>query len=453
MGEGVKFSVGRVTRFYIPLLVQAFSQSLSYPLVAGIVTHGKHGVDGLTAFCQGLMIMFMVGSFGLGLVTTGMIFAKTWLGYLSFRRLNSIMMVSLLALQLVPVVDPVATWVFGGLFGLSEPLIEVARQTLLYGSVMNAAFFARNVPMAVLFNNLESGKANRATLLRIVITFVLTVALPRAGLTGAGWGIFALTAGAWIETLLTWFYARPYVSRLPNRVSSPAQAQCPPALSVLAEQFRFTLPLSLGGFLLSCSPLIVAAFVSRSANAADMLAIHYITIGVANPVAFGALRMQTVAVEFPQEYPGDRRLLWFAVVAGLLLGVIPLVFSTPLVGNWYFGVFQNAPERIVETARLAIGIYSLICVIHAVRARVEGRAAVRRRPQAVMCGQVAYTVSLFIVCAILLSVGAQGWVIAITAIFVAPVCVAASIYAALWLGDRRERMVARKGIEPLTLGL
>lgn len=32
----VRFSVGNVTRFYVPLLLQAFSQSLTYPLVAAI---------------------------------------------------------------------------------------------------------------------------------------------------------------------------------------------------------------------------------------------------------------------------------------------------------------------------------------------------------------------------------------------------------------------------------
>ena len=70
--NGSQFGVGRVTRFYVPLLLQAFSQSLAYPLVAGIVTHGEHGVDALTAFSQGLMIMFMVGALGGGLVTTGL---------------------------------------------------------------------------------------------------------------------------------------------------------------------------------------------------------------------------------------------------------------------------------------------------------------------------------------------------------------------------------------------
>ena len=96
------FTPARATRFFVPLLLQAFSQSLSYPLVAGIVTHGAHGVNALTAFSQGLMIMFMVGALGGGLITTGLIFAKTWYGYVSFKRLNAMMMVALLALQCVP---------------------------------------------------------------------------------------------------------------------------------------------------------------------------------------------------------------------------------------------------------------------------------------------------------------------------------------------------------------
>ena len=439
MTKDFRFDVGRVTRFYVPLLLQGFSQSLSYPLVAGIVTHGEFGVNALTAFSQGQMIMFMVGALGLGLVTTGMVFAKTWCGYVSFRRLNAMMMAALLALQCVPVLAPFDTWIFEGFFNLPPELAQVSRWTLLFGLVMNAGFFLRNVPMVVLFNNLESGKANNATLARIAVTLVFSAVFPRIGLVGPWWGLFALTFGVWTELALTWLYARPYVERLPNRPASarPADlASVPglPSLSALTfEQFRFTLPLALGGFLLACSPLVISAFVARTADAADMLAIHYVTLGVANPVAFAALRMQTVSVKFLPEYPGDRRLLVYAVVAGLLLGIVPLAFSTPALGEWYFGVFQNVPARILPTARLVVGIYSLICVIHAVRARIEGIAAARKRPRAVMAGQIAYTVSLFLVCAALLPTGCPGWVMAVTAIFVAPVSVTLTVYAALSL--------------------
>lgn len=434
--SGAKFSVGSVTRFYVPLLLQGFSQSLAYPLVAGIVTHGEHGVDALTAFSQGQMVMFMIGAIGGGLITTGLVFAKTWMGYVAFKRLNTLMMSALLAVQCVAALPPFSDWLFSGLFALPPELARIASCTLLYGVVMNGFFFLRNVPMVVLFDNLESAKANYATFIRLAATFALAVAFPQMGLVGPWWGLAALTFGVGMELVATWLYARPYVARLPNRPQSEGAPSLPSIPRLTLEQFRFTLPLSLGGFLLMLSPLVIAAFVGRTADANDMLAIHYVTIGVANPVAFAALRMQTVAIKFPPEYAGDRRLLAYAVVAGLLLGVVPLAFSTPWLGGWYFGTYQNVPPRIVGTARLAIGIYSLIAVIHAVRARVEGLAALAKRPKAIMAGQIAYTASLFTVCSILLPLGVPGWAMAVTAIFIAPVCVTATIYAVLMSGRR-----------------
>lgn len=428
MPADARFGVGRVTRFYVPLLLQAFSQSLSYPLVAGIVTHGPLGVDALTAFSQGLMIMFMIGALGGGLVTTGLVFAKTRVGYTAFCRLNALMMVFLLSVQCVPALPPFSGWIFSGLFALPPELAEIACRTLLMGVVMNAFFFLRNVPMVVLFNNLESGKANNATLARIAVTLALAVAFPRLGLVGPWWGGFALTFGVGVELVVTWLYARPYVASMPGSPAGEADAAGIPSIPRLTlEQFRFTLPLSLGGFLLMLSPVFIATFVGRTECAKDMLAIHYVTLGVANPVAFAALRLQTVAIKFPPEYKGDRRLLVYAIVAGLLLGLGPLAFSTPLVGNWYFGSYQNVPPRIMGTVRLAVGIYSLIAVIQAVRGRIEGLAALAKRPRAVMAGQIAYTLSLLLVCSVLLPAGVRGWAIAVTAIFVAPICAAATV--------------------------
>ena len=428
----VQFGVGRVTRFYVPLLLQAFSQSLTYPLVAGIVTHGEYGVNALTAFSQGQILMFMIGALGAGLVTTGLVFAKTWYGYVSYRRLNALMMAVLLAAQCVPAIAPLNRLMFEGVFGLTPELADISRWTLVGGVVMNGGFFLRNVPLVVLFNNLESGKANNATIARIAVTVACAALFPRLGWTGAWWGLLALTLGVWVELAVTWLYARPFVREL-RKANDEAMAGAPkPSLVALTlEQFRFTLPLALGGFLLAMSPVIIAMFVGRSAGAADMLAIHYVTIGVANPVAYAALRLQPVSIKFMPEWKGDRRLLAYAVVAGAVLGLIPLAFATPLLGNWYFGAYQNLPERLLPTARLAIAIYALIPIIHAVRARIEGIAAAKKHPSAVMSGQIAYSLSLLLVCAALLPLGVPGWVIAITAIFIAPVCTTAAMYAAL----------------------
>jgi hypothetical protein len=434
-----KFGVGSVTRFYIPLLLQGFSQSLAYPLVAGIVTHGKFGVDALTAFSQGQMVMFMIGAIGGGLITTGLVFAKTWMGYVAFKRLNALMMAALLSIQCAVAMPPFSGWIFSGLFNLPDELSHIASRTLLLGTLMNGLFFLRNVPMVVLFNNLDSAKANYATLIRLVVTFVLAVSFPKLNLVGPWWGLAALTFGVGVELVATWFFARPYVALLPNRPKTKEVESLPNILRLTLEQFRFTLPLSLGGFLLMLSPIAIAAFVGRTVDPKDMLAIHYVSLGVANPVAFAALRMQTVAIKFPPEYVGDRRLLVYAVVAGLLLGIVPLVFSTHLIGSWYFGTYQNVPPRIVGTARLAVGLYSLITVVQTIRARVEGLAVLAKRPKVIMAGQIAYTVTLFTVCAILLPLGVPGWAMAVTAIYIAPVCVTVTIYAMISLPSHSQK--------------
>lgn len=440
MTPRVEFGIGRVTRFYVPLLLQAFSQSLTYPLVAGIVTHGAFGVNALTAFSQGQMIMFMIGALGGGLVMTGMVFAVNRGGYLNFRRLNAAMMVALLLLQCVPALPPLNRIVFEGFFALPPDLADVARWTLLLGVVMNGSFFLRNVPMVVLFNNLQSGKANIATFVRILLTLGCAAVFPRLGWVGAYWGLLALTLGCIVEFVITWLYARPYVRELMREDGAESE-------SVLS-QFRFTLPLSLGGFLLMVSPLIVAAFVGRTANAADMLAIHYVTLGVANPVAYAALRMQAVAIEFPPEYEGDHRLLWYALAAGAVLGIIPLLFAFPHLGGWYFGTYQNVPPRILGTARLAVGIYSLICLIQVVRGRIEGIAAVRKRPDAVMAGQIGYTVALLTTLSVLRPFGLPGWVMAIIAIFVSPAFAATSAYTVLAMRPLKIFGIRERRIRP-----
>ena len=427
MNGKVTYSPGRAARFYVPLLLQAFSQSLTYPLVGAIISHGPDGVDGLTAFSLGQVIMFMIGALGGGLIMTGMVFAKTREGLASFRRLNALMMAVLLSAQMLVCIHPIDTFFFERLLNLSPHLAVIARRTTFFGVVMQGAFFLRNVPLVLLFNAYASFEANLATVARIALTFVFTLTFPRIGWVGPDWGLLALT----VPVVLEWLLSEAFAVRYRRRLESG------PTEGVLA-QFRFTVPLSIGSCLLAISPFMTAAFVGRAAAPTDMLAIHYVTLGIANPVSFAALRMQAVSIQFPPEWPGDRRLLRFAVVAGLLLGLIPLAFATSLIGNWYYGGCQNIPPRILGTTRFVSFLYTFICVIHAVRGRVEGLAAIRKRPKAVMAGQVGYFVALVVALAVTLPMGIPGWAMAVIAIYVAPVAATAATYAGLRWGTASE---------------
>ena len=110
----------RALRFYVPLLLQAFSQSLTYPLVGAIASRGSYGVDELTAFTQGQIVMFFIGAVGGGLVTTGMVFARSRLGYAAFKALNAWMMLGLVAIQLACAIGPQGEWLFETLFNLPD---------------------------------------------------------------------------------------------------------------------------------------------------------------------------------------------------------------------------------------------------------------------------------------------------------------------------------------------
>ena len=414
----IAYSPKNAARFYVPLMLQAFSQSLTYPLVGSITSHGPDGVDALTAFSLGQVIQFMIGALGGGLIMTGMVFARTAGGLSAFRRLNAAMMVALLSAQAILCMHPFDGWIFGHLLNLSPHLSAIARRTLFFSIPMQAAFFMRNVPHVILFNSYASSEANLSTVARIALTSVFAGTFPFFGAVGPDWGLFALTAPVFLEWLLAEVFARKYELRLDAG-----------GYSSVAEQFRFTMPLSFGACLLAASPFMTAAFVGRSADPSDMLAIHYVTLGIANPVAYAALRMQAVAIQFPPERPGDRRLLKFAVVTGLLLGLVPFAFSLPGIGDWYYGRCQNIPPQILATARLASLLYSLICVIHTVRGLVEGIAALKKRPSAVMAGQIAYFASLVAVLAATLPTGMPGWAMAVLAIYIAPIAATAATYA------------------------
>ena len=421
----------RATRFYVPLLIQAFSQCLTYPLVAAIVSHGPTGVSTLTAFAQGQTVMFLIGAIGGGLIMTGMVFARTRAGYLNFIRLNTWMMTTLIAVQLVAAMPPFDALIFKHALNLPPDLAETARQTLLWGAPLQATFFVRNVPLVILFNARASAAANNATFIRILLTILASYLFVHIGWTGAMWGLVAMTIPTFAELAFTYVFARRYVRELPNVLNNvkdvkDLNAPNDPNDSALA-QFRFTMPLALGGFLLAAAPLMVATFVGRTTDHVAMLAIHYVTIGLANAIGYAALRIQAVTIQFPPEHDGDRRMLRYAIAAGLALGLPLVLTALPWIADWYFGIVQNIPPENIGKTQAVMLLYAAWPVLQTVRGYMEGFAAVHRRPNAVLSGQVAYLGTLIAVLAATLHLGMPGWLMGVTAIILATIATTAAV--------------------------
>ncbi len=381
-------SMWQVLRFYIPLAIQALSQSLTYPLVASIVSHGRFGSIELAAFAQGQALLFVFGAIGGGLITTGMVFGRTKTGMRNFHQLIMRIAATVCILQLIVCLPPFHQIIFKRILGLEGELASVARFTTLFGIPMQMGFFIRNKYLVPLYNEKRSGLANTATMVRIFFTACLSPLFVNFNLTGYAWGLVAMTIPIFGEVYLSKVFAKRILANLKD---SEFDEKAP-----LAKQLHFTIPLSFGGIMLSISSFMVAVFLSRADNPEVTLAVHYIVMGIVNPLGFAALRMQSVVIGFPSALYGARKLFSFALWAGIVLSLIPLMLQTTWLSDWYFGTVQNLPPSSIGLARRMALLMAVQPILQALRGHIEGKAALQRRPNAILSGQAVYLATMVI---------------------------------------------------------
>ena len=373
---------GRMAAFFVPLAVQSASQSLSFLLVASIVSHGALREQEFTAYAQGQSVIWILGAIGSGLVTTCMVFGRSRTGMANFLRLNVRVMAAALAMELLCCVPPLDGAVFGGLLGLDGEMAWIARRTLLFCVPMQATFFLRNPYLAQLLVEKRSGAANLATLARVGLALALAPTMVRLGLTGHAWGAFAITLPLVLETWLTRRFALPGMRALRDGPGAETAS--------VGEQLRFTVPLSFGGVIISATMLATAYFLGHAPDHVAALPVHYVVTVLVNPVSFAALRMQSVTIAFPPEESGRRAPGAFAVLVGALMCLILLLPQIPPLARLYFVRIQNLPPELVGYARVALAIATPIPLLQALKGHGEGLAALRRRPNAILADQAAY---------------------------------------------------------------
>ncbi len=430
-GKRFEFSPWNATRFFVPLCLQAMSQGLTYPLVGIVVAHGRLGAAEFSAFAQGLLIMFLIGTLGYGLITTGMVYAKDRIGYLRFANVNLLMVALAAVLQGMLALPGIAPLVFGSLLGLEGEQLEIARWSMLFSYPAQMGFFLRNIPQVILYNEHETGLANMATIMRIVLTAAVSPLFYWAGLVGWKWGCFCLSVPVLLECSVMAWLARPYVRQLPLKLRGTEKV-------TVAKIFLFNIPLSLGGFLLMFAVFMLNAIINRTENGAAMLAIHLVAMGLLNPLSYGALRNQAVAIGFPQRSLDDQRTFFFALASGACLSLVLLLVQIPWVSRWYFCDVQNLQAWQVPLARQALWLAMLFPVLQAIRGHAEGLAAFRRRPNAVLAGQAVFFGVLVAVLVGLFQLRVSGYLMGITALCAASAATFATIRLGLALARIEE---------------
>jgi len=373
-------SAWRLTRFFIPLAVQAASQSLCYPLVAMVASRGPGGPLDLAGLAQSNTVLFFLGISMISLVPTGMVYAQTREGYRRFYRLTMVIGFVMTTIQALLCIPALSHALFAQVIGL-PPSIEVpAQSTLLLSIPLQVIFFSRIPYFVVLFIGRATGIASIATIGRVALTAALSPLFCVAGLVGPLWAVVALTIPVALEAVVSGCFARRFIRALPPSPGNPPGVR---------EILWFNAPLTAGGYFLVLATITVAAFIARSADPERVLPAYYLALGLVNPLAFAATRIQTVMLAFPLTALFQRRTLRFALAAGLVMGLLPLTFILPGLAELYYVHLQNLhPEDLVLVRKTAAALV-LFPLAVAIRAQSEGVAAWLKKPFAVLTGHAA----------------------------------------------------------------
>jgi hypothetical protein len=390
------------TRFFIPLALQATAQALTHPLVAMVASRGYGGPLNLAGLAQSSTVMFFLGIFAIYYMTTGMVFARTREGYQSFWRVCIWTGLGIILIQALLCIPPIAHLLFGRIIGLPASIEHPAKITLLAAAPLQFLFFLRIPYQVALYNGRATGRASLATMGRIVLTALLSSIFCYTGLVGPVWAVVCLTIPVMLEVIVSMLFARHFLERLPAGTAAPPKA---------GEIFFFNLPLAVGGFFLVFSVLILSAFIARAPEPERILPIFFLAIGLANPVAYAATRIQAVVLAFPPVQPSSKSTLRFAIAAGVILGLLPLLFILPGLIEFYYVTLQKLDRAELDLVRItAVALITFPFAV-ALRAHSEGLAAWNKKPTAVLVGHGMYLM-MVITCGFLaLAVGVPGYLI------------------------------------------
>jgi hypothetical protein len=409
MNDAAPPSYRQLTAFFIPLALQAASQSLTYPLVAMVATHGPGGTLNLAGVAQSNIVMFLVGAIGAGLVTAGMVYGKSRLGFARFFAVNSLMALAAALVQAAICIPAVGHGIFGALLGLPASIEGPAREAFPLTILLNLLFFARNPYQVLLFNNGAAGRASTATFARIALTLALAPLFVWAGLVGPRWAIVCQSIPVAVEVAVSWYYSRPFAS-----VFAESDRDVPRRRAIV----WFTLPLSLGGFLMTLSGMLLGAAIARSDQPERMLPAFYLAVGLANPMAYAATRMQNVVLYFPPRSREDKLTRRFAVRAGAIVSFVPLLFLLPGLSHWYYVSLQQLQPGDLPLVYVAALLLVGFPFTSGLRAHWEGLAALSRRTSTILAGNIAFVAALAIAAPTCLALKVSGNIIGPIALLV-----------------------------------
>lgn len=430
-------SYTRLFAYFFPLALYVVLQSLTYPLVAIVAARGPGGALNTAGLAQSSAIIGLLWALGNGLITGGMVYARTRAGYDRFREVNRWIFAGMALIYMAMITPPVSRLIFNVMLGLPASVAAPAKQALLFSFPMTAMFFLRTPYVVIMFIRGASNQVFLTGMVRVLLTLLLTAFSCRLGAAGIFWAVFCLTTAIGVETLFLRHFAARHAWKLPAGDAPPRRR----------EILSFSMTLSVGSAMLSLSGFMIGAFIARAPSPEQMLPVYYLVFAAVSTLASGAIRIQTMTLAFyGQSREGNRRIVIFTLAAGIAMGLSHLILLYPYLLNWYYVGMQNLRAADLPLVKITSLAMILFAPAVALRSYAEGLAAYHKKPMIVLTGQAVYLAMVGVVAFFALNIRVPGNLIGPLALFTANTLGALAILHAMRWEQRPDLPVPETNI-------
>jgi hypothetical protein len=316
------------------------------------------------------------------LISTAIALARDGQAYRTLRTFVYGLMIALTALTALVAWTPLYNLLVDQLLNI-PPAISAATQPALKVMLLwSAAIGLRRFYQGLLVRHGLSARVSYGTMIRLLATFTVAVALPHWGhLPGAQLGAYALMTGVLSEALATYLFALPLVRRVYT-----ADRTVPAAPLTLGAIAHFHMPLAATSLLtLAVQPLTAAALARMPASDLTLAAW---------PVAFStllilrgwgmALQETTVAqAAQPDAQPSLRRFTF--IVATITAAAAAVLGWTPLL-DVYLGRVLGVDPMLWSFVRSGLQLALLLPAFTALVSWQRGSLVAAKRPGSVYGG-------------------------------------------------------------------
>ena len=428
-------SIRSIAAFYLPLALAWLLMSIESPISVSIISRTPNAQVLTAAFLIMMAVSLWIESPVIDLLSTATTLGKSRAAVDKIRNFAVQMIIWVTAIHALVSLTPLYDLLLIRLLHVPVEVAEAARVPLAIMTPWSGCIGWRRWRQGIMIRNGITKPITLGTVLRMfTIGGVGAALLAFTKWDGLTIAAIALVTSVFVEALFIHFAAKPSIYDMPEHQAGDEQ------LSV-GRLWKFHAPLSISTLVMLTSTPLVGAALARVAEPVLQMAAWQVATALSftfRIATFGLTELVITVGTTPESVRAVRR---FCLGLGGLLGVSMVVIWAIGADYWFFTQVLHAPPGTSAIARTGFIAAAMFPVLGGMLGYLKGRLTSKHLTMARLYGIVANVITLLIALEIGVRSGAEGVVVAATAIGLSQIA-ELTAYITYWRFKQRAPVMA-----------